>query len=467
MTSPFTLRYRDPASGARDRAHHAQVTSPLRPGAAHPLTVSLMKLPRRVKLLLIFVGMAIVAGAFARVVRGAGSDFPLHYEFGRRFASGEFIYRDGLHVPYPPFWAMFWAPWTRLPLRAAQWTAFGVFGLGGLIGLSAIVLRIGRSALPASDDRHAIALAVAIALTSRFILRDLTESGPNLFVWSLVWGGIVLYLERKRMAGGLLIGAATALKMTPAIFVPYFVLKREWRTAAVAVATAALLTALPGLWQSRGVFSQEMHAWGMNAWTGLVALDPSATILEEPPVANLSLRPALARFLQRYPAGHPLFLDHPGFLQFLDLPPRLAGWVVRVVAAGFLFLVGWQFRTRASEARHPMLLPIELAAVSALSLLYSPITWKQHCVGLLPASFFLASCALQWDRVTRWMWAAVSYYVAFAVLLSRDLTGRTWAVLLESYHVVTWAILLVAILVLAWHRRILLRGPSEEGGRSA
>jgi len=424
-----------------------------------------MKLPRRLKLCLIFVAMAIVAGAFARVVRGAGSDFPLHYEFGRRFASGEFIYRDGLHVPYPPFWAMFWAPWTRLPLPAARWTAFGILGLGGLFGLSASVLRIGRSALPASDDRHAIALAVAIALTSRFILRDLTESGPNLFVWSLVWGGIVLYLERKRMAGGLLIGAATALKMTPAVFIPYFLLKREWKIATVTLATAALLTAAPGLFQAPSVFLQEMTVWGTNAWQGMMALDPSATILGAPSAANLSLRPALARFFQRYPVGHPLYLDHPGFIQFLDLSPRHAGMFVRIAMAALLLVVGWQFRRRASDGRHPVVLPLELAAVSVLSLLYSPITWKQHAVSLLPAVFLLACCSIQWDRVTAWMWWALGYYVAFGVLLTRDVTGRSLSLLLESYHVVTWAILLVVILLLVWHRRILWLGFTMEPTR--
>jgi alpha-1,2-mannosyltransferase len=261
------------------------------------------------------------------------------------------------------------------------------------------------------------------------------------------------------------VGVASALKMTPALFIPYFLLKREWKTATAILATAALLTAAPGLFQARSVFLQEMGVWGMNVWQGMTALDPSATILETPSAANLSLRPALARFVQRYPAGHPLYLDHPGFIQFLDLSPRHAGMLVRSAMAALLLVVGWQFRRRASDGRHPMVLPFELAAVSVLSLLYSPITWKQHAVGLLPAVFLLVCCSIQWDRVTAWMWGALGYYVAFGVLLTRDVTGRPLSLLLESYHVVTWAILLVVILLLVWHRRLLRPGFTMEPDR--
>lgn len=121
----------------------------------------------------------------------------------------------------------------------------------------------------------------------------------------------------------------------------------------------------------------------------------------------------------------------------------------------FIGIVAWRFRRRASDERHPAVLPLELATVSALSLLYSPITWKQHCASLLPALFLLTVCSLQWNRVSRWMWCALLYSLVFALVLTRDAVGRRFSILLESYHVVTWAILLVVILLLVWHRRFL------------
>ncbi len=225
-----------------------------------------------------------------------------------------------------------------------------------------------------------------------------------------------------------------------------------------ALAVAAVLSVSPGLLRPSPLSWEEMGLWMGNAWHGLTTVDPSGTILDKPAIGNLSLRPALARFFQRYPAGHPLSVDHPGFFQFLDLSPQAAGFLVRSLMLAFIGLVAWRFRRPASDDGDPVVLPLELATVSALALLYSPITWKQHCVSLLPALFLLTCCSLQWDRVSRWMWSAMTYYVVFALVLARDAVGRQFSILLESYHVVTWAILLVVILLLAWHRRMLASG---------
>ncbi len=433
---------------------YAERVVPTAPGAPR-------KLPVRVKVFLCCLAAAILAGSLVRVLRGADSDFPLHYGFGKRFVEGTFLYAGGLHAPYPPFWAMFWAPWTLLSPEAAQVVAFLILGAGGLTAFWLVLVRIGRRIIHAPDDRLTIALVVALVLAARFILRDLTESGINLFLWLLVWVGLLGYLGGRRVAAGILIGFSTALKMTPAIFIPYFLLKREWRTATAALTTAAVLSVLPGLFRSPPLFAQEMRLWMGNAWHEVSAVDASQTILGKPEIRNLSLRSALARLFQRYPAGHPLFVEHPGFIQFLDLSPQEAGWLVRCLLLAFLGLIAWQFRRRASDAGHPMVLPLELATVSALALLYSPITWKPHCVSLLPALFLLVYSSLQWNRVSRWMWWALLYYLVFALALARDVVGRSTSILLESYHVVTWAILLVVILLLVWHRRILSSGCSE------
>jgi len=424
-----------------------------------------LTLPGRFKVILWGLATAGLAGVLVEVLGGVHSDFPLHYTFGKRFLEGTFIYAENLHLPYPPVWALFWAPWTViLSLDAARVVAFLVLAIGSLTTCSLVLVRIGHRIIPAQDDRVTIALIAALVLAARFILRDLTESGPNLFVWTLVWIGLLLYLEGRRVAGGVLVGVSIALKMTPAIFIPYFLLKREWKTASAALAMAVVLSGSPGLFRPAPLFWQEMRTWTGNAWHEVTTVDASQTILGQPEIRNLSLRQALTRLLRRYPPGHHLVVEHPLFIQFLSLPPRGAAWLVRCLMLAFIGLIAWRFRRGVCEAGPPMVLPLELAAVSALALLYSPITWKQHCVALLPALFLLALCSLQWSRVSRWMWYGLLYYVVFALALTRDVMGRPLSILLESYHVVTWAILLLVVALLAWHRRILSSdGPGADG----
>src|SRR5262249_10832071 len=158
----------------------------------------------------------LLAGVLVSVLAGVHSDFHLHYNFGKRFREGTFIYADRLHVPYPPFWALFWAPWTILSLVTAQVVALVVLWFGSLTSISLVLVRIGQRSIPAPDDRVTIALIVALVLAARFILRDLAESGPNFFLWAVAWVGILLYLGGRRVGGGMLIGVSIALKMTPA-----------------------------------------------------------------------------------------------------------------------------------------------------------------------------------------------------------------------------------------------------------
>jgi hypothetical protein len=86
-----------------------------------------------------------------------------------------------------------------------------------------------------------------------------------------------------------------------------------------------------------------MSAWVGQVMSGLSDPDPSRGPLGEEKVENLSLRPALARYLMHLPYGHlgrPETSDNPdrpndppsaGYLQFLDLSPRTAGIVARMI----------------------------------------------------------------------------------------------------------------------------------------
>jgi hypothetical protein len=82
-------------------------------------------------------------------------------------------------------------------------------------------------------------------------------------------------------------------------------------------------------------------------------------------------------------------------------------------------------------------------------LLYSPITWKQHCVGVLPALYLICRMRFAGYRLPNWTFAALTVYALFALILSRELIGRDTVKLLDSYHVKTAAILLLTGTVLS------------------
>lgn len=408
-----------------------------------------------------FVGLAgllvLAAAALRALTRVMDGDFKLHWEFGRRFLAGDFLYTGGLHLPYPSFWAMAHAPAALVSLPVAKALLFPV-GVAALLFLLWTLRRLATSAFQL-EPRHAFwAATIALLLAGRYILRDMAELGVNTALVALSWLAIYLWRERREMLAGSALGFAIALKCTPAIFAGYFLWKRQWRMFAISSAAALLLTVAPMLWQGPTAYRDHMAFWGANVWHGFDNVNPSVGVLGPEPLQNMALRPTLARYLMALPEGHPGRVEHRLYADVFDLSPAAAGWIIKGVMLILLAIFLWWSR-RAVVSRHEPRLLWELAALSILMLLFSPITWGQHSVALLPASYFVATLFLARGPLPRWMLALLALFVLFVPILSRDLVGRDFAALLASYHVETFAIigLFCVVLGAARHERLLAR----------
>jgi alpha-1,2-mannosyltransferase len=152
-----------------------------------------------------------------------------------------------------------------------------------------------------------------------------------------------------RRGAGVGIGLAAAIKLTPAVFIGYLLLSRQYRAAATATATAAgatILTAIVAPGPSR------------DFWTG--ALWDTGRVGRIEYVSNQSLRGVLAR---------------------LEAP---AIWWVAAVALVLAYWTWW-VRTR----RTPSDQAAGFAVTGIVACLISPVTWVHHLVWVLPALFWL------------------------------------------------------------------------------
>lgn len=99
-------------------------------------------------------------------------DFRLHFEFGRRFANGVFIYENGLDPVYPPFWAMIHAPLHFFGLHAAQIIVYPIAALA-IATLVRTLQLLSEQSMPLSRDASFWSTTLAILLGSLFLGRDL------------------------------------------------------------------------------------------------------------------------------------------------------------------------------------------------------------------------------------------------------------------------------------------------------
>jgi alpha-1,2-mannosyltransferase len=247
---------------------------------------------------------------------------------------------------YPPFAALVMAP-----LVITSWPVAVAISLAANTAMVVLLLRwffvpfLRRRSWPMWTPCALAFLAVVLFEPAR---DTLTLGQINLVLLVLVCADLRA-LVTGRLRAGIGIGLAAAIKLTPAVFVGYLLLTRQYRAAATAAGTAAgatVLTAIVVPGPSR-VF-----------WTD--ALWDTGRVGKLAYVSNQSLRGVLAR---------------------LDAPEI---WWVAAVALVVAYWAWW-VRSRRTPGDHAA----GFAVTAIVACLISPVTWVHHLVWVLPALFWL------------------------------------------------------------------------------
>ncbi|MGH3968001.1 MAG: glycosyltransferase 87 family protein, partial [Mycobacterium sp.] len=206
---------------------------------------------------------------------------------------------------------------------------------------------------------------------------------------------------------GVLVGLAIALKLTAAVMIPYFMIKRDWRAVATTCASFVAVTAVGFVFAWRD---------SVDFWMGI---SKSASR-----VANIGLNTneSLYAFLSR------LSMD------------GLRGPLWLVCSAVMLAVTVWATR-RAVAAGYDAL---AVCCVALLGLLASPISWTHHWVWVLPACISTAVVGYRERQLVLLAVTAAGLAVAKWPTLEMLPSGREWTAPLWSQLVgvsyVWWAL---------------------------
>jgi len=143
-----------------------------------------------------------------------------------------------LPSPYGPLWTLGSYPLALLGLPGALWTlkalagAAGI-GLAGLVGAGA--RRLGRPPVPA---------ALLVGLNPVLLVWGVGGGHNDLLVTAVAVGGVTLALAGREGLGAAVVVAATALKASAGLLLPFLLLgaRRPGRAALVALAAGAVVT---------------------------------------------------------------------------------------------------------------------------------------------------------------------------------------------------------------------------------
>ncbi|MFE0022766.1 glycosyltransferase 87 family protein [Amycolatopsis sp. NPDC059021] len=334
------------------------------------------------------------------------------YRFGAQaLVQGRDVYgplpptRGGLQLPfiYPPFAAVLFLVFLVPPIPVAAVLMLGI----SLAALGAVVYVVVR---PRTSRRTAVVAAVLTATVAPAfepVRNTLWFGQVNLVLMALV--AIDCLAPKTRWPRGLMLGLAAAVKITPAGFVLFFLLKRDFRAAGTAVVTF-LAAGLAAFAVAPRASSEYWFGGQLTTASGLSGSVYATNQTIQGAVHRLGLSPA----------------------------PALIAIVVATLTALVL----------AAGAMHRADAPMALLLNAAAVLVCSPISWSHHWVWIVPAAVVLGARV----RSRRAVAGLVAVLVVFAVaphsfLPATQLRELSWQPL---EHVAGNSYLLLAMGFLAW-----------------
>jgi alpha-1,2-mannosyltransferase len=256
---------------------------------------------------------------------------------------------------YPPFAALI-----MLPMAITPWTVAIVVTCTACAAVSAMLVywMIDPVARRQGWTRwYAFAIALCFAAAFEPLRETFLFGQVNMFLVFLVAADLLLFTSKGSRFGGIGIGLATAIKLTPGIFIVYLLVTRRWRAAIVASATAAaasIMAAALAPDASRVFWTDAL--WNTDR-IGAVAF-----------ISNQSLNGAVAR------------------MHAAD--PSAVAWLASAAAV----MVWWVVRVRRTAAAGDEVTGFALTGI--VGCLISPITWIHHLVWVGPALLLLLDNAL-------------------------------------------------------------------------
>ncbi|WP_230465689.1 glycosyltransferase 87 family protein [[Actinomadura] parvosata] len=246
-----------------------------------------------------------------------------------------------LPFTYPPIAAMLAVVLAWMSWETAQW----VWTAGIFVALAVTVWLSFRQVLERESLRRYVPWAFALLMvlcTYLMPIRDQVRFGQvDILLVALCLADCVV--RRPWWPRGFLIGLATAVKLTPGVFLIYLLVTRQWRTFFMASFAAAVLTLLPF-----AVIPQDAADFWFSALLDPERLGANAA------TTNQSIRGMLIR---------------------LYLPQE---WLTLLVWAAIVVVVGWFGFRGAREAYRAGDTLTAVALVGLMAVLLSPVAWIHH-----------------------------------------------------------------------------------------
>ncbi len=407
--------------------------------------------------------MVVAACWYAKKASDGNSAFVRWREQVRMFWFDGVNIWDKQMFPNPPI-----MPITMLPLMLLPSIVGGAMVWFALkAGLAALSARACVRMVEGDLDRRLVPWAegLVLLLTLRPILSDLHHGNNNLIILALIVGTLTAWRKGYDVLAGLALGLAITYKVTPALFVPYFLYKRSWRAVgSTFLAIGIFMLIVPSLVIGPAFNGQCLAMWWHRILAPFVAgHEMSGQEINQSLVGVLSrlMTEPLAR-VDRYERLFHLYL--------VAWDPRVVAAVVKVISLVLVGVLAFFCRTKVRRRDDPRLLG-EFSLVVLTMLFVSERSWKHHYVTLMLPFAYLVWQTLKLPRFSTPRLVLVGSLFASELLMattSSEVGGlfsrHQGHKLAQFYGMFLWAGVVLYIAT-AWRVRVEARETIEPEAR--
>lgn len=297
-----------------------------------------------------------------------------------KFWEGTNIY-DKMYFPNPPIMPITLYPLMTLPPVAAAMSWFLI--KAALTSITLLIcfdaVRVRGKPLPPFFQTAVLLLAL------RPILGDLHHGNINLLILFFLAAMFQAWRKGFDRLAGLSLALAISFKVTPALFLPYFVYKRSWRTVGWTIAGLFLfLLIVPS-----AVIGPRFNALCLSTWCQRIVTPFLVEGNTSPQEANQSMVGVMTRMLTEIEPGTNRY-DVQFDLNLAALPPDFVAGLVKVVSLAFIAALAFFCRAKDPDRTNLSYLG-EISLVVLAMLFLSERSWKHHFVTMVfPFTFLMA-----------------------------------------------------------------------------
>ncbi|CAN5875356.1 hypothetical protein BH23PLA1_BH23PLA1_15610 [soil metagenome] len=360
--------------------------------------------------------------------------------------------------PNPPIFPLSLYPLTYLPETGAA-VAWYVLKIALTVLAILMCFRIARE----PDERRPLlswVQGLILLLSFRPILSDLHHANNNLVILFLIVATLYAWRKGYDVLAGLLLALAITYKVTPALFVPYFMYKRSWRTVgATFLGIGIFLLAVPSLILGPEFNGKCLYYW----WFRMIRPYVADGIIGDPEI-NQSMAGVLMRLLTFQPPRESRYAPASG-LNLLSLDPKMMVTTIKALSVALVLLLAYFCRTRTGGRRTDPRMLGEFSLIVLTMLFVSERSWKHHYVTLLlPYTYLVLQLQRHWpSKPKRWILGTGLGASALLMLSTSSEVGGIFAggdghKLAQYYGMFFWAGVVLYGLT-AW--RVVVEGRAE------